>query len=431
MDLDPNVFSERMFNEEARPNDWRSPYSRDKARIIHGAGFRRLQGKTQVMGTGEGDFHRTRLTHSLEVNQIGLGLFEGIKKRKDINIPTSLKPFLKNGHPIISAACYGHDLGHPPFGHGGERALHSRMKTHGGFEGNAQTIRLLSKLEKYHEYKGINPSRRVLLSLLKYPANFNDYPDKVKGKIKPPKCYYDCDKEVIKWCISPFSESDQEHFTTIKEIEPGKYKPEHMSFDASVMECADDIAYCTHDLEDIVARRVVSKDELIEKIKSFIEENGNMDGNGNSLLIDDFYNLFQGSHKRKRIIGKIVNMLMTNTEISEIDCFEHPLLRHRLLISNRLQKLTTFLKKEVTYSMVVNKPEIQMLERKGQHIITKLFDEFISEPSSLIPKWEKMDNKYSKERRVSDYIAGMTDSYAAKIYHRLFTPGIGSSRDEL
>ena len=120
MNFDPTIFTNRCFDEPPRENDWRSTYSRDKARIIHGSGFRRLQGKTQVMGAGEGDFHRTRLTHSLEVNQIGLGLFEGIKKREDIKIPESLEPFLKNGHPVISAACYGHDLGHPPFGHGGK-----------------------------------------------------------------------------------------------------------------------------------------------------------------------------------------------------------------------------------------------------------------------------------------------------------------------
>jgi dGTPase len=177
MNSNIDIFHERKRREEPRSKDWRSSFSRDKARIIHSAGFRRLQGKTQVMGIGEGDFHRTRLTHSLEVNQIGVGLFKGIKKREDIECPKLLEPFLKNGDPVIAAACYGHDLGHPPFGHGGERALHSEMRDYGGFEGNAQTIRLITKLEKYYENEGINPTRRVLLSLLKYPVNFNKYPN--------------------------------------------------------------------------------------------------------------------------------------------------------------------------------------------------------------------------------------------------------------
>lgn len=431
MNFDPTIFTNRCFDEPPRENDWRSTYSRDKARIIHGSGFRRLQGKTQVMGAGEGDFHRTRLTHSLEVNQIGLGLFEGIKKREDIKIPESLEPFLKNGHPVISAACYGHDLGHPPFGHGGERALHSKMKGYGGFEGNAQTIRILVKLEKYHKYKGINPTRRILLSLLKYPVNYEDYPMHAQYKEKPPKCYYACEKEMIEWCLKPFSQNDKNSFIAISEVEHDKYKPEHMSFDASIMECADDIAYCTHDLEDIVARGLVSKENLMKKVDSFFKDNSKIECNGSYICKNDFQELYRGSHKRKKIIGKIVNLLMTNTEIVEVNHFDHPILRYRLSISNNLQKLTDFLRDEVTYGMVVDKPEIQMLERKGQRIITQLFDEFISDPKSLIPNWSKMDPTDTNERRVCDYIAGMTDSFAEKIYHRLFTPGIGSSRDEL
>lgn len=433
MKFDPTIFRNRYFDEPPRENDWRSTYSRDKARIIHGSGFRRLQGKTQVMGAGEGDFHRTRLTHSLEVNQIGLGLFEGIKKREDITIPDLLEPFLKNGHPVISAACYGHDLGHPPFGHGGERALHSKMKGYGGFEGNAQTIRILVKLEKYHKHKGINPSRRVLLSFLKYPVNYEDYPKSAQAQNgeKPPKCYYDSEKKIIEWCLEPFSRKDKEHFITLSDFGHGKYKPKNMSFDASIMECADDIAYCTHDLEDIVARGLVPKEKLMEKVNSFFKHNTKIECNGTYISINDFHELYNGSHKRKNIIGKIVNLLMTNTEIIENNSFAHPLLRYRLSISKKLQQLTDFLRDEVTYGMVVGKPEIQMLERKGQRVITQLFDEFISEPKSLIPNWNEMDQIDTNERRVCDYIAGMTDSFAEKIYHRLFTPGIGSSRDEL
>lgn len=419
----PEVFEERIVPEEPRANDWRSQYSRDKARIIHGAGLRRLQGKTQVMGAGEGDFHRTRLTHSMEVAQIGLGLFEGLAKRRDIDIPEALIPFATQDRSVIAAACYAHDLGHPPFGHGGERALHERMKSHGGFEGNAQTIRLLVKLEKYYENRGINPTRRVLLSVLKYPVDFEKYPKEFQTKEKPPKCYYHSESEIIKWALEPFCFSDRIEFQKLQEVD-GKLKPTHMTFDASIMECADDIAYSTHDLEDIVARRLVSEKLLMEKVET-------IDLRGSSLEIDDFRNLFKDSHERKRIIGKLVNLLMTNTNIVSLDSFEHPLFKYRLSIKDELKPVTDFLRDDLTYGMVVSKPEVQMLERKGQRIISALFDEYIIDPSRLIPKWEKMDSGDSKERRVSDYIAGMTDSYATKIYHRLFTPGVGSSRDEL
>lgn len=418
-----DVFLERNNFEETRENDWRSPYSRDKARIIHGAGLRRLQGKTQVMGAGEGDFHRTRLTHSMEVAQIGVGLFEGLTLRRDINIPPELEPFLRDGRPVVSSACYAHDLGHPPFGHGGERALHQRMKNCGGFEGNAQTIRLLVKLEKYLENKGINPTRRVLLSVLKYPADFNAYPEEFQINNKPPKCYYHSESENIKWALHPFTVEDQIEFQRLVKKDL-KLKPIHMTFDASIMECADDIAYCTHDLEDIVARRLVSKEDLLAKVEQIKIDKC-------LIQTDDFNSLFKNSHERKRTIGKLVNLLMTNTRIEIVDCFVHPLLKYRLSINSELKPVTDLLRDDLTYGMVISKPEVQMLERKGQRIISALYDEYIKDPKQLIPKWERMDTNDPPERRVSDYIAGMTDSYATKIYHRLFTPGIGSSRDEL
>jgi len=118
--------------KEAFASDVREPYQPDLGRIIHSASFRRLQTKTQVMGTGEGDFHRTRLTHSLEVGQIGRGIVWNLSARESADY----RDFLPTSE-LIEAICYAHDLGHPPFGHGGERALHSQMKQYGGFEGNA------------------------------------------------------------------------------------------------------------------------------------------------------------------------------------------------------------------------------------------------------------------------------------------------------
>ena len=128
-------FEERQHNTGAvRPGDIRTQYQRDRARIIHSSAFRRLQGKTQVMGVGEGDFHRTRLTHSIECAQIGNGLLEHLNRRADV--PEALGPWLPS-RDLIEAACFAHDLGHPPFGHGGEKALHRQMIRLGGFEGNA------------------------------------------------------------------------------------------------------------------------------------------------------------------------------------------------------------------------------------------------------------------------------------------------------
>ncbi|WP_051676942.1 anti-phage deoxyguanosine triphosphatase [Maridesulfovibrio frigidus] len=421
-------FMERFHKDidPIRKTEWRSEYSRDLARIIHGAAFRRLQGKTQVMGTGEGDFHRTRLTHSMEVAQIGLGLFEGVEKGSlKEYVSDSLQPYLATAHPVISSACYAHDLGHPPFGHGGEQALHGKMKESGGFEGNAQTVRLLTRLEKYHKGKGINPTRRVLLSVLKYPASFSEYSPKAQRDSHPPKCFYQSELELINWAIEPFSEQDRKLFRSIS-----KGKPRNMTFDASVMECADDIAYCTHDLEDIIAREIVKKDVLLDELSTYFNENGPIEIDGKKLNIDSFTPLFEDSYARKKSIGEIVNVLITSIYLKDHEEFEHPLLRYRLAINEKIEPFTDFLKKRITYGLVVSKPAVKMLERKGQRIISSLFDEYQQAPDQLIPNWDVLEGE-SNSRKICDYIAGMTDTYAEKIYHRMFTPGVGSSKDEL
>ena len=135
--------------------DGRTPYERDYARVVHSAAFRRLQAKTQVLGVGDSDFYRTRLTHSMEVSQIG----EGIARRfiKDAKGDADTLAVLPD--PIlIRTICLAHDLGHPPFGHGGEIALNRCMIEHGGFEGNGQTLRIMTLIEPYHETLGMNLS---------------------------------------------------------------------------------------------------------------------------------------------------------------------------------------------------------------------------------------------------------------------------------
>lgn len=426
MGSDNEKFKQRRTPEALREKDWRTEYGRDRARIIHSAAFRRLQGKTQVMGAGECDFHRTRLTHSLEVSQIGLGLFEGILRRDFIRKKEQFyKDIASFSRPVIASACYAHDIGHPPYGHGGERALHEVMKNNGGFEGNAQTVRILVKLEKYKKSYGINPTRRILLSVLKYPVCFSSYSKKLQRKEKPPKCYYDDEKDAIDWALSIFCKSDLFEFSKLSK----NNKPNYKTFDASIMDCADDIAFCAHDLEDIVARELVLEKELMNKLDNFYSEYPEMKKINYSR--NDFKKLYTDSYSRKSSIGKLVNFLMVNTKLLARDVFEHPILQYNLIINERIAPFVEFLKKKVTYNMVVDKPEVQMLEKKGKMLISKLWGEFSRDPERLIPRWEEMDGPESNERKICDYIAGMTDAFAAKIYNRLFTPGFGSSKDEL
>ena len=162
------LWSERQGNNTRRPDEIRSEYERDLSRLIHSSAFRRLQSKTQVLGLGESDFYRTRLTHSMEVAQIGSGILSQLNIRYPVGVATEAE-FLP--HPsLMQAICLAHDIGHPPFGHGGEVALNYCMRAYGGFEGNGQTLRILTQLDKYTESNGLDPTRRLILGVLKYPA---------------------------------------------------------------------------------------------------------------------------------------------------------------------------------------------------------------------------------------------------------------------
>ena len=168
--LEELSWQQRRGAWEPSPNDERGPFDVDYARIIHAASFRRLQGKTQILSLGDSDFYRTRLTHSLEVAQIAGGIELHLEQRHP-ECHTHLP-----GLTLIQALGFTHDLGHAPFGHGGEVALNYCMRDVGGFEGNAYTLRILARLEHYSERDGANLTRRSLLGVLKYPAKYRRCP---------------------------------------------------------------------------------------------------------------------------------------------------------------------------------------------------------------------------------------------------------------
>jgi len=137
----------RLTKLSKRQQDHRSPFQRDRARILHSAAFRRLQSKTQVMSSSQSDFYRTRLTHSLEAAQIGSGITAQLRSK----YPDLCQKLFPHDDTLIEAICLAHDIGHPPFGHGGEVALNFMMRDHGGFEGNGQTFRIVARLEPFSE----------------------------------------------------------------------------------------------------------------------------------------------------------------------------------------------------------------------------------------------------------------------------------------
>ena len=195
----------RLKKVSKRQQDHRDPFQRDRARILHSAAFRRLQSKTQVMGRGQSDFYRTRLTHSLEAAQIGSGISSQLRWK----YPTLCHALFPDTDSLIEAICLAHDIGHPPFGHGGEVALHYMMRKHGGFEGNGQTFRIVARLEPFSEHHGMNLSRRTLLGLMKYPqileqlnqprrnTDIDNFRQLKASEWHPPKGLYSDDSEII------------------------------------------------------------------------------------------------------------------------------------------------------------------------------------------------------------------------------------------
>ena len=428
---DVDTWQERRKNSKARDDDVRTEYERDYSRLIHSSAFRRLQSKTQTLGLGEGDFYRTRLTHSMEVAQIGTGILRFLKDkyRTDKDILKALP-----SHDLLNTICLSHDLGHPAYGHGGERALNYCMRGHGGFEGNAQTLRILSKLDKYTECDGINPTRRLLLGVLKYPISFKDAENtKAYGDIsddcprwinasknqKPPKCYYTCDAEIYDWIVDPLSEFDRRLFCQSKQTQNKHSKSQHMSLDTSIMELADDISYTIHDLEDSISLGFVDKRDF----DTLLEEHTDLHA-----LECDYKSLFsENSYERKDIVGYLINLFITNVHVFEVDEFECPLLKWRAKIEKPELKRALEILDIFKFEKVIKNESVQLLELKGQKIVVELFDALISDPDGLLPaQTRRLCSDDGNERVVCDYISGMTDIYAANLYEKIYIPNRGS-----
>ncbi|WP_375320612.1 anti-phage deoxyguanosine triphosphatase [Aliivibrio logei] len=354
------------------------------------------------------------MTHSLEVAQIGSGIAEFLKTKYPESEHKDIFDLIPEQN-LIEAIGLAHDIGHPPFGHGGEVALNYSMRDHAGFEGNAQTLRICTKLGEYSDEEGLNLTRRTLLGLIKYPAFHNDVVNKelYKGakkinldSFKPPKCIYDCDKDKIDWILEPFT-NDREHFMSAKSEEGKHSKPKYKSFDSSIMELADDIAYGVHDLEDAIALRFVDeslwRSEVVDKLKDPL----NTYPLANKLDTLTAL-LFSGENKtRKNAISQLVNHFIINTKVIALGEFAHNLLDFQGELDKKAREELNILQKFV-YKNVISIPEVQTLEYKGQQMIVKLFDVISNNPKRLLPKkyYQAYIEQNKNVRVISDYIAG-------------------------
>ncbi|MCG9736595.1 deoxyguanosinetriphosphate triphosphohydrolase family protein [Shewanella insulae] len=435
------IWHERRLGEEKlRRNDHRSPYQRDRARILHSAAFRRLQAKTQVLGVGMNDFYRTRLTHSLEVSQIGTGICAQLKQKyPDLH-------HLLDSMSLIESLCLAHDIGHPPFGHGGEIALNYMMRGDGGFEGNGQTFRILTALEPYTQHFGMNLTRRTLLGILKYPASHNElylsrprpdvdsYRQLKPSQWRPVKGIFDEDRPVLDWVLEPLSINDRELFVSAESVARDQHRrTRYKSLDCSIMELADDTAYAIHDLEDAIVMGIVTQAMWQQDVANVLADSqDDWIAKEFSAIGDKLFAL--ENHLRKDAIGTLVNGFVTAILIDENPNFSEPLLRYNARLEGPFAEALHVLKQFV-YKRVIRKPEIQMLEYKGQQIVMELFEAFASDPERLLPlntqeRWQQMAQQQGNCNRViADYISGMTDEFAARLHQHLFSAKAGSLID--
>jgi len=425
-----------------RPNDPREEFERDRARVIHSSAFRRLQAKTQILGVLEGDFHRTRLTHSMEVAQIGRGLVLNLTNRyphlKDLLPP--LEQIETNG--------LAHDLGHPPFGHGGEIALNYVMHGFGGFEANGQTLRILSTLESHTPEYGLDLTRRSLLGILKYPVPYSrlcrknppEENDSYNESIalqewEPPKCYLDTEEEVLDWVLAPLTDTDRELFCEQKKpTECNHGYTLHKALDTSLMNLADDIAYGVHDFEDGIVLRLLTREHWHTVVNNMDQK---WASDKNLLEIENqlFNSTENSGHSRKQAVGALVHGLVSSVELEQNEKFEEPFLKWNAVLQ---QEPENFLKslQETVWRNVIQMNTVQAATYKGRKIVLSIFEALSSDPEMLLPRsfqslWKSAKSEQEQKRIICDYIAGMTDQYANRFYQRLFLPGHGSVFDRL
>lgn len=447
-----NYWYERRQPRASRLDDTRTAGQVDYARVVHSASFRRLQGKTQILNLGDSDFYRTRLTHSLEVAQIAVGIGQHLAASAANHSGADFLP----DNDLLQAIGLTHDLGHPPFGHGGEVALNYCMRDAGGFEGNGQTIRILGRLENFQADVGANLTRRTMLGVLKYPAPFSAVVnpeirphlgqgatvarliDRVSSK--PPKCYLDCESDIVDWILSPLRPAEREIFCSFEEKSGRHGKPRHKSFDCSIMDLADDIAFGVHDLEDAIALDLISREAFTAAVplalcRHFLRRLGasspGAESDAYAKMLGELFG--QDDRVRKHTIGALVNYFIVECLLESLEEFDEPLLRHRATLSpdasSFLDGLISAVREEVIFNAAV-----QQLEFKGQVMVVKVFEAMASDPAKLLPRQTRVqfDAATSPEgqlRVICDHISGMTDGFLLKTYDRLFSPRMGSVFD--
>ena len=419
------AFDTERFSGKQDAGDFRTPFQIDRDRVLHTPSFRRLQNKTQVFWSGEYDFYRTRLTHSLEVAQIGRSICHWLKSPGGL-----LAEDFYIDPDLVEAACLSHDLGHPPFGHAGERTLNHLMALHGGFEGNAQTLRLLTERIFSARRSGMDPSRAFLDAVLKYKSLWTELKT---ARGKPPEHHflYDFQHSWLDWAMGG------NDFPA--EFPPGEARDSVKSIECQIMDWADDTAYSLNDLADSVRAGFLR----MERIEAWAEKNGEATGEGTPLG-----ELITAIRKRRvdPFVGSRIGRYIRSTElVPDSNFLSGATHRYRFrLVIDPVVKAESKLFKKLAFENVFLSPQLKQLEHKGNHLLHGLWDvlekryvtggaidgqDFQLLPEDAASEISQAETVEKKARLVCDFLAGMTDGYAARMYKRLFTPDFGSIGD--
>lgn len=439
--------TKRVVPTNKADDHFRSAFRRDYARLIHSPAFRRLQGKTQLYPGHESDFFRNRLTHSIEVAQIAKGI------TLMLNYQNS---FLKDDPincDLVEFAALAHDIGHPPFGHNGERALDDCMKTTGGFEGNAQTLRILSILEKKEtsgpmfegiseagdDHRcGLNATYRSLASVLKYDKKIAS---KRPAKGKLVKGYYETEGDLvdsIRTAIAP----SRKRKTGFKTVE------------CQIMDIADDIAYSTYDLEDglkggfvdplMLLATIRTNENLRSRVYKKVKRacpaatqqdvvravaatfSLNVDGQptGGKTALEEYLvckGISSDGYLRTALTSTLVDRFIRGVRI-KID-EKYPALSTVYLEPDTKVHVETL--KHLNYEVTIMSPRLKLVEYRGYEIIKTIYKALVRDkgfllmPQDFRESYLRLKKRSEKYRVVCDFVAGMTDRYAIEFFGRL------------
>jgi dGTPase len=342
---------------------YRTSFQRDRDRVIHTSAFRRLEYKTQVFINFEGDYFRTRLTHTLEVAQIGRTIARALGANED----------------LIETICLAHDLGHAAFGHSGETTLNELMKAHGGFDHNRQTFRIVNELEqRYPDFPGLNLTWEVREGIVKHETEYD---------------------------VSDAS----------------LFNPElRGDLEAQIANVADELAYTTHDLDDGLRSGMITP-HMLAHLDLWQELINNVGWDGKTLDDQMRHRLI------RRLVGMLVSDVVQATDerikaskaksALDLQKLDYNVIGYGESMFKRNKQLKDFL-----FSELYNHPRVVRMAVKAQNVLTAIFNAFVKEPKMLPVEFQGYIGQRGKERTVCDYLAGMTDRYAIQEHERLFDP---------